>query len=199
MDRNPVPVEDIGTARENRTTDAAGSLLDRRVLDVCDRVGEFIEYWGFKNIHGRMWTFLALSRHARSQQEIARCLGISKALVSSTISELEEWGLVAPQGTQRTAPYRATHDVWPVISDVLRTREWMLLEKARLALEAASEEMRLRGEGPYDRRRVDFLLGMTRVGQNILRVVVGVRSADTSGLRRTLRDAARLLTLEMRR
>ncbi|MCK6529324.1 MarR family transcriptional regulator [Myxococcota bacterium] len=194
--------EDGGTIEEAADSGQAvpgASLLDRRVLAVCDRVGEFIEYWGFKSVQGRIWTLLALSSHPRSQQDVARTLDVSKALVSSTMAELERLGLVAQTGPHRTAPYAATTDVWPVISDVLRGREWMLLERARLALEAAAEEMRVRGEGPYDRRRVEFLLGMTRVGQSLLRVLVSVRSPETQGLARVLKDAARLLAQEVGR
>lgn len=192
--------EDEGASAEGGEPgypDPGLSLLDRRVLAVCDRVGEFIEYWGFKGVQGRIWTLLALSAHPRSQQDVARALGVSKALVSSTMAELERLGLVAQSGPHRTAPYAATTDVWPVISDVLRGREWMLLERARLALEAAAEEMRVRGDGPYDRRRVEFLLGMTRVGQSLLRVLVSVRSPETQGLARLLKDAARLLAQEV--
>ena len=46
---------------DNRVT-IAQEILDRRVLEVCDAIGEFIEYWGFKSIHGRVWAMLALGQ-----------------------------------------------------------------------------------------------------------------------------------------
>ena len=114
--------------------------LTRRVLSVCDAAGAFIEYWGFKAIHGRAWALLALHKSPMAQNQIADMLGVSKALVSSAISELGDYGLVRPVSDKRNSPYVAVIDIWPVISEILREREWMLIETARLALEATLEE-----------------------------------------------------------
>ena len=46
------------------------SLLERRIVSVCDACGDFIEYWGFKSIHGRVWAYLTISARPLSQTEI---------------------------------------------------------------------------------------------------------------------------------
>lgn len=154
-------------------------LLSQRVLAACDAVGDFIESWGFKAIHGRTWCLLALSREPLSQAEIAERLGVSRSLIHLTITELNDFHLVAATGPERNAPYTATMDVWPVITDVLRRREWMLMERARLALEAAyaeAEYAEASGSAPaYDRRRIGLLLAMTEFAQAVLKAVMGVR------------------------
>ena len=54
--------------------------LEKRVLHVADRAGAFIEWWGFKAIHGRVWTLLALRKSPMPQSMIAQTLGVSRAL-----------------------------------------------------------------------------------------------------------------------
>lgn len=149
------------------------------MVAVCDAAGQFIEWWGFRGIHGRVWTLLALRGRPLSQSDIAQLLGVSRSLISGAIAELSEYGLVRPRSEHRNAPYEAVMDVWPVISDVLRSREWMLIEQTRLALESAIEEAELaqaQGEVvPWNVHRMRLLMGMTDAAQAFLRLIVALR------------------------
>ena len=153
--------------------------LEKRVLRVCDSAGAFIEWWGFRAIHGRVWTLLALKGSPMAQSTIAQTLGVSRALVSTAIAELAGFGLVRPTQDHRNSPYEATIDVWPTISDILRTREWMLMEAARVALESAIEEVEMQQESgqtvEFDVERMKMLLHMTETAQALLRTIVGIR------------------------
>jgi DNA-binding transcriptional regulator GbsR (MarR family) len=157
----------------------APDRLTPRVIAACDAVGAFIEAWGFRAIHGRVWTLLALHRAPVAQSDIAEALGVSRSLVSLAISELSSYGLVRAIGTQRNAPYEASMDVWPTITDVLRSREWMLIERARVALEGLIHEAEFAAESGvatvYDLRRMRLLLTMTEVAQAGLRAILSVR------------------------
>ena len=147
-----------------------------RIKRVCEAVGDFIEYWGFKAIHGRIWTLLALRADPMSQVEIAEFLGVSRSLVSGAVSELVARGLIKAKSDHRNAPYEALVDIWPTIADVLRDREWMLIESARLALDSAIDEVELRGgRGAWDVDRMRFLLRMTELAQTFLRLLIGLR------------------------
>lgn len=154
-----------------------GDLLDRRVIEVCDAAGSFIEYWGFKAVQGRVWTLLALRAVPLSQTEVAELLGISRSAVSGTVAELVGLGLLRQVGEHRNDPYEAVIDVWPTIADVLRNREWMLIEKARLALEAAIEEAEIAGTqgGAWSLTRLRLLLTMTEMAQALLRMLIAIR------------------------
>ncbi len=173
--------------------DALGTedLMTRRVLRVCDSVGDFIEYWGFKHVHGRIWALLALRKDPISQAAIGRTLGISRSLVSETVAELAGFGLVRPTSDRRNAPYEAVFDVWPTIADVLRSREWMLLERAKGALEAAVVEAEIRiargTEIPWDIDTMRMLLKMTELFQTLLKFLIAMRMPQSfKGLPRTL-------------
>lgn len=172
--------------------------LTGRVVAVCDAVGDFIESWGFRSIHGRVWTLLALSSRPLAQAEIAERLAVSRSLVSLAITELGEFGLVRATGPERQAPWQATLDVWPIITDVLRSREWMLMERARLALEAADSEAEFQersGEAlDYDRRKIRWLLLMTEFAQTVLRAIMNVRTPRSiEGLSSWLQRAGRAI------
>ena len=167
-------------------------ILNRRILAVCEACGEFIEYWGFKSIHGKVWAYLALSTFPRSQSHLAKRLGVSRALVNMAIADLQRYGLVKAANDKHHSPYQAVLDVWPIITDVLRNREWILLEKAKLALEAAlisanqaKEEMMQQTEGTdytqasqqedFNIERLEQLLQMTQWSQNILKILINVQ------------------------
>ena len=172
--------------------------LDKKVLRVCETAGAFIEYWGFKAIHGKVWALLALHEAPLAQHEIAEKFNVSRSLLSSTISELEEFGLVRPTNNHRNAPYQAALDVWPTIAEVLRTREWMLLESTRVALESAIEDGELCdsiGDTPsYSVNKMKLLLKMTEAAQGFLRIIVTMRMPKASdGLGSWVGRAQRLI------
>lgn len=181
----------------------ANAALTDRIGQVCDAVGSFVEYWGFKAIHGRIWAYLAVRCHPLTQAEVARSLRVSRAGVSAAIAELVHHGLVRPVGNGRNAPYEAVMDVWPCISNVLRSREWMLVETARLNLEAALEEARLakqRGvRHPYSMERLRALLTMTELAQSLLKALISLRSPRGAGGLRTWGDRAVSFMQEVRR
>ncbi|MCO4762818.1 MAG: hypothetical protein KC502_14990 [Myxococcales bacterium] len=162
------------------SAERAARRLDSRVLRVTESVGEFIEWWGFKSIHGRIWTVLALHHEPMSQVEIARTLGVSRALVSSSIRELVGFRLVSATHDGRNAPWEAVIDVWPTISDVLRSREWMMVESARVALEGAIEEAEIAAdlgeEVAWDIDRMRALLRLTEAAQSLLKILVALRA-----------------------
>jgi len=151
--------------------------LEEAVHQTCDAVGAFIEYWGFKNVLGRVWALLAIHREPLTQIAIAEKLGVSRSLVSGAVAELLERGLVSQTDNRRNAPYVAELDVWPTIAHVLRTREWVLLEAARHALEITLEEVEVAGEesSAYDASRLRLLLRMTEASQTLVRMIISLR------------------------
>ena len=60
---------------------------------VADAVGNFIEFWGFKRNHGRVWALLYLEGRAMTASEIQDALDLSKGAVSMITREIERWGV----------------------------------------------------------------------------------------------------------
>lgn len=173
--------------------------LNRRVVQVCNQLGTFIEWWGFRAIDGRVWALLAIHGAEMSQAEIARSLDVSRSLVHGAVTELEEYGLIQRAGEGRFAPWSASVDIWPVITHILRSREWMMLEEIRVSIDAAIEEAELEKrrsrKEPWSIKRLYMLRALTEMAQQFLRVILAFRDNDErTGLRDTFRNAGKIIT-----
>jgi DNA-binding transcriptional regulator GbsR (MarR family) len=94
-------------------------------------IGDFIRYWGFRRVHGAIWTQLYLSIEPLNCTELAERLGLSKALISPALDELCQYKLIteAPAPNEKTKVYRAAEDVNEVIRRILRERESKILKQ----------------------------------------------------------------------
>ncbi len=94
-------------------------------------VGDFIRYWGFRRIHGQIWTVIYLSPEPKSGVEIVELLKVSKALVSPALKELEKEGLITQVRSEnsKTKRYQAEEDVEKIVKGVLHRREKPMLKK----------------------------------------------------------------------
>lgn len=106
-------------------------LKQSKVAQLSDSVGDFIRYWGFRRIHGQIWTLVYLSKVPLSGSELVDLLSVSKALVSPAIKELEDEGLIIQIKSEnsKTKRYKAVEDVEKVIKGVLRRREKPMMDK----------------------------------------------------------------------
>ncbi len=106
------------------------------VNEMADAVGEFIRYWGFKRIHGQMWTYIFLSKEPLSGADLTRAIKVSKALVSPALAELLDFKLIEYKETDgRTKKYSANPEVFNVIKSILKTRERNLIKNAQSKFE----------------------------------------------------------------
>ncbi|TVQ80749.1 MAG: hypothetical protein EA369_01990 [Bradymonadales bacterium] len=101
------------------------------VKDLVDQIGDFIEFWGFKNVQGRIWAHLFLSDEALDAAELMKRLEISKALVSISIKEMLEYDVIEEAGKSErgTTLYGPNYDQESVILNVLRRRERLMLSR----------------------------------------------------------------------
>jgi len=106
--------------------------------DLAEQVGEFIEYWGFKRVHGRIWTHLFLSEKPLDAGDLVKRLRISKALVSMSIADLLEYEVVLPsgRGPEGTQLYQANTNLSAVIFNVLRQRERKMINRVSTSFAA---------------------------------------------------------------
>jgi DNA-binding transcriptional regulator GbsR (MarR family) len=105
--------------------------IPKELYDLADRVGDFIHNWGFKRVHGRIWTHLALAKSPLDAGELIRRLGVSKALVSMSLSDLLAYDVILETGksTKGTTLYKVNPDVMAVITNVVRQREKRLVSR----------------------------------------------------------------------
>ncbi len=118
--------------------------LNNEVDELSDRVGEFIRYWGFKNIHGKVWCLLFLGKAPLTAAQLIEKTGVSKALMSQTLSELLEYRVIdCVDECIKNRRYCSNPKVLSVITAVLRRREKEMLgniHKRFRSVESFSEE-----------------------------------------------------------
>ena len=102
---------------------------------LADLVGEFIEYWGFKRIHGRIWLHLYLNESPLDASALMEKLSVSKALISISIKSLLEYEVIQEEGlsSDGTRLYSANPNLQDVITHVLRQREKVMMGKIQAA------------------------------------------------------------------
>ena len=149
--------------------------------DLAEQIGEFIHYWGFKRIHGRIWTFLFLADEPLDATELVQRMRISKALVSISLRELLEFGVIIRTGVGRrgTQVFRTNPDILAVILNVLRQREKRLLSRVTAA-QAGAERL---SEGELARNavnpaRVQALGGLVARASLALEGLIALRPVD---------------------
>lgn len=134
--------------------------------EFASQVGSFMEYWGFKKVHGQIWCHMYLSSEPLDASELMKRLDISKALVSISLKELLDFEVIeeagkSPRGTRL---YKAREDLRATILDTLRRRERKMMSRIMGAFtllekldEAELEAHRI------EQRRLEFLGMMIRM------------------------------------
>ena len=130
--------------------------------DLSDQIGEFVHYWGFKRIHGKMWTHLFLAKAPLDAADFVKQMKISKALVSISLRELSEFEVIQSAGKslRGTQLYKINPDIMSVILSVLRQREKRMLSR----VQAAHQNM-LKMTAPSETNKTDSNISHEHLNQ----------------------------------
>jgi DNA-binding transcriptional regulator GbsR (MarR family) len=103
--------------------------IPQEMTDLCNLVGDFIYYWGFRKTDGQIWAHIFLSADPISASDLATRLQISKASVSLSVNELLSYEVIveSSKGPRGKIYYRSVSDLGEVIRRVLRKRENSML------------------------------------------------------------------------
>lgn len=114
--------------------------LPPELEDLACEVGDFICYWGFKRIHGRLWTHIFLSQSPLDAGQLMQRLKVSKALISLSLNDLLNYNVILESGksSRGTQTYVSNPDVLDVILNVLRRREKKMLAKTESSFKMLS-------------------------------------------------------------
>lgn len=126
-------------------------------------IGQFIQYWGFKEIHGKVWTLLYLSAEPLTAQELCHKLKVSKTLLSFTMQDLLQHQLIiaVESPNLKAKYYKANPHVFEVIVDILRQRELKILESIQVSYDQLIDEVNAKDEKMnLDKERLRFLGAM---------------------------------------
>jgi DNA-binding transcriptional regulator GbsR (MarR family) len=105
-------------------------------------VGDFLQHWGFKKIHGQIWLHIFLSDRPVDASTLVKRLKVSKALISGAIKDLLSHQVIEPcaKGHKRTIYFRSNPDIMSVVVRVLKSREQMMLDEIKESLRSVVEK-----------------------------------------------------------
>ncbi|MDH4468401.1 MAG: hypothetical protein QE271_10105 [Bacteriovoracaceae bacterium] len=105
--------------------------LNKEFQELSLSIGNFIRYWGFRRVHGAIWTQLYLSRGPLSCTQLVKNLKLSKALISPALEELCGYKLIeqVPSSNDKMKYYQAVSNVRDVVKSILKAREKMMLDE----------------------------------------------------------------------
>ncbi len=157
----------------------------KEILALCSSVGDFIQVWGFKKIHGQIWALLYLSNDPLTPTDIAKKLSVSKALVTITLNTLEKFDLIQSKkmhNDKKKKYFSATLNAFSAITKVLRSREQVILNQASLNHQKLGSALSLH-ETTHSNLCVDryMMMGM---------MIEGARTALNSVLERSSVETA---------
>ncbi len=117
-------------------------------------VGDFIQYWGFKKIHGRIWVHLYTSSEPLDSQTLMSRLKVSKGLISLAIRDLLKYEVieVVSTGKHGVTFFKANPDLMAVITRVLTQREVIMISSAGSCL----ERITLKSKTDIENAKIDF-------------------------------------------
>jgi DNA-binding transcriptional regulator GbsR (MarR family) len=177
---------------------AAETIWDSERI-VSDAIGRLMELWGFKRNLGRVWTVLYLAGGPLTAKQLRDRLQLSSGAVSMTLSELGRWGVARKlwvQGDRRDF-YEAEANIWKMVSRVIRERELTEIiqaieafEQALVALDDQRSDPNSAAEpgavqrGDVQRKRIEQLLELARLGRAMLEALISSARIDASWLTR---------------
>ncbi|MBY0383995.1 hypothetical protein K2X05_02460 [bacterium] len=137
-----------------------------------DNVGEFMEYWGFKAVHGKIWACIFLAHEPVDANFIISQLRLSKASISLGIKDLLFYEVIqeVPKSGPSTQKYASNSDLAGVICNVLRQREKKMLQMIVRSSKALSDKDL--NDLPLHPQKVEQLHNMTQQAQFILEQVL---------------------------
>lgn len=103
-------------------------------------LGRLARFFGFSEVMGRLYGTLLMDPDPLSLDDLVNRLKISKGSVSMNMRALERWGMAKEVWVrgERKKYYKAEHDLWQVIRNVLASRE---RREVQLAIQVLSESV----------------------------------------------------------
>lgn len=151
-------------------------------------LGRLAGFFGFSEVMGRLYGTLLMNPDPLSLDDLVEQLHISKGSVSMNMRALERWGMATEVWVrgERKKYYRAEHDLWQVVRNVLNSRERREVMLAIQVLSASVEKLQKADDSltPEEKElarfyleRIDDLRAFFQFAQMALETVLG--SEDT--------------------
>ncbi|MFN8847919.1 MAG: GbsR/MarR family transcriptional regulator [Bdellovibrionales bacterium] len=141
---------------------------------LAEEIGKFIQYWGFKKIHGQIWALVFLSEKPLNSTYMTKKLRVSKALVSLAIKDLLNYKVLEiVEKKNKEIYFQSNPDIFSVINNVLKNRESKMLESIREKYETvAAQDPSLNQDYELSQSRLGEMGFMIMAAQETLKSMI---------------------------
>jgi DNA-binding transcriptional regulator GbsR (MarR family) len=122
--------------------------------------GEMGTRWGINRTVAQIHALLYLSPKPLTAEEIADLLGVARSNVSTSIRELQNWGIIriAHVMGDRRDHYESLKDVWEMFRIIMDERKKRETDPTLALLRECAVEAKKSGNDPYVRDRLSDML-----------------------------------------
>lgn len=158
--------------------------------------GEMGGRWGANRSIAQIQALLYLSAEPLPAETIAETLSIARSNVSTSLKELQSWGLVRATHRlgERRELFESLHDPWELFRRIVEERKKREIDPTLEVLRACVAEAEADGRTPETaRRRMQDMLGFLELFDGWFREVRALPKATLLGLARAGGGVAKLL------
>lgn len=165
--------------------------------------GEMGTRWGINRTVAQVHALLFLSPRALHAEEIASTLAVARSNVSTSLRELQGWGIVRVAHVlgDRRDHFESVKDVWEMFRIVAEERKRREIDPTlRVLQECVSELRKEKGSHAYTRERLEEMLDFLSTTSVLFEEFVHLPAATLKGMvrlrgkLRTIFGASRTLT-----
>lgn len=189
-----------GTSSTDRTRDPSTLPAVDEIRAAQDRFiefwGEMGTRWGVQRSMAEVHALLFIAGEPLSAEEIMERLSISRGSVSTTLKQLDEWGLVqrvrSKDRADRREYHQAEQDVWKLFYTILRARkrrEFDPLVEELGGCRVAQKNARKSDRHKQHDQKIDELLELCRFFDGLANTI----SKSGKGIERASKILARVL------
>lgn len=144
--------------------------LTKEHVDIANSIGDFIRYWGFKRIHGRIWAYVFLAPEPIDAGILIERLNVSKSLISMSLQDLKDFGVIEEAGKsdRGTIVYRSNDKILPIITRILGFREYSILQQIDESIQQAQKNQ----SALIADNKLKELSSITNYGKNYLKILL---------------------------
>ncbi len=130
--------------------------------------GEMGGKWGINRSVAQVHALLMISPKPLAADEICECLSVARSNVSTSIKELQGWGLVRAVHVfgDRREHFETLRDVWEMFLIILRERKKREIDPTLVALRECAEDAKKTKDADHTVHRLDELIAFMELSNS---------------------------------
>jgi len=156
--------------------------------------GEMGTRWGINRTVAQVHALLFVSPKPLHAEEIASTLVVARSNVSTSLRELQGWGIVRVVHVlgDRRDHFESVKDVWEIFRIVAEERKRREIDPTQRVLQECVGELKKAGGNPYTRERLQEMLEFLTTTSALFEELISMPTGTLKGISR-LRGKLKLL------